>query len=168
MNEEEKLYRKVKRRSVVISFIVVLLMLLFFINELSCTSSSCNIWCTLALIIISIPSALFLHPLFFVMACYKITGSLDESDRRDIKFYLMFTNFVVITFIMLLWFESLPMPFVVVSLISMLVWGVASFSIPICLLIKGLKSLKSSAYKEWLILSYFMPLIGLIKFRIIK
>jgi len=96
------------------------------------------------------------------MVYYKITGNIDESDRRGIKFYLIYTVFVMIIFVFLIRFESLPMPFAVASLISMLVWGIVTVSIPITLLIKGIES---GANKKWLIISYFMPLIGLIRFR---
>jgi len=215
MIEEVKLYRRIKKCSAIILFIVVPLTFFTFIYALTCTSYMCGGEFFIVLFLITIPGALFLRPLLFVMACYKITSRMDESVRRYIKLYLQSTVFMVIivlafsisvvsspmsflaasSILMLAWgmgkserkdvesyykfavfvviiiiallfsFASTPTPSMVVSFISMLVWSVASVGLRIYLLIKGLKS---SASKKWLIISYFMPLVGLIEFQTAK
>jgi len=165
IEEEVKLYRRIKMFSVVILLIVVPLTLYSFIYSLTCTGSSCGIWFSIVLVFITIPSALFLHPLLFVMACYKITGSIGKPIRSGIAVYLMFTVVVIILIVLLLRFGVPPLPFLAISLISVLAWVVVSVIIPIYLL--G-ERLDSNSNKKWLIISCFMPLIGLIKFRTIK
>jgi len=151
--------------SIIILLPVVPLTLYSFIYSLTCTGSSCEIWFSMVLIFITMPSALFLHPFLFVMACYKITGSICKSIRSALAVYLVFTVFVVIILIVFLRFEVPLLLFLAVSLISMFSWIVVSVFIPIYLLNEGLDS---NSNKKWLIISYFVPLIGLIKFRTVE
>jgi len=124
MTEEEKLYKRIKKYSVVILFVVAPLTLIMFIYALICTGYMCGIEFFVVLFLITIPSALFLHPLLFLMACYKTTGCMVESNRKYIKFYMKFTVYILIIAIAFpISTVSSPMTFLTVSLLLMLAWG---------------------------------------------